>query len=346
LKIEFGKVSKKSVFVSDEFSHWGGSLVQSKDGLYHMLYSRWPKKLGWSWVVDSEIAHATSNSSLGPFVHKDISLERRGKEHWDGWCTHNPTVHQFGEKYYLYYMGNTGNGKLVGQPGKHKLNWEHRNQQRIGVAVAQSPNGPWTRHDSPLIDIGQNKEDPDSLMTSNPAVCQGPDGRFLFVYKAVGQELPAPKGGPVVHCVAIAESPTGPIVKQKRLVFSYEGERFPAEDPYIWYQSGKYRAIVKRIKHIKKKRAFSLVHYDSVDGLDWKPARHHEISDRSITWEDGTTEQFDHLERPQVWIEKGVPVALICAADRIDDNNVRHSFNLQIPLVVKEIESPRASVTQ
>ena len=61
-----------------------------------------------------------------------------------------------------------------------------------------------------------------------------------------------------------------------------EGERFPAEDPYIWYQDGRYRAIVKRIKHEGKKRLFLLVQYDSNDGFDWKPAKYHTISERII----------------------------------------------------------------
>ena len=44
-----------------------------------------------------------------------------------------------------------------------------------------------------------------------------------------------------------------------------------------------------------------------------------------------------HLERPQVYIEDGKPVALLCAADTLDENNVRHSFNVQIPLkIIKE----------
>ena len=136
LKIEFGSVSRKSVFVSDTQSIWGGSVVKGTDGKHHMLYSRWPTHLGWAWVTDSEIAHAVADNPLGPYKHKDIALERRGKEHWDGWCTHNPTVHKFGDKYYLYYMGNTGDGEVVGPPGKHKLNWQHRNNQRIGVALS------------------------------------------------------------------------------------------------------------------------------------------------------------------------------------------------------------------
>ena len=139
-----------------------------------------------------------------------------------------------------------------------------------------------------------------------------------------------PNGGPVVHCVATSDKPTGPFVKSPDPIFTFEGERFPAEDPYIWFQDGKYRAILKRIKHEGKRRVFSLVQCDSFDGIDWPLAKQHEISDRTVTWEDGSVEQFDHLERPQVVVENGVPVALACAADRIDQNEVRHSFNIQI----------------
>lgn len=336
LKISFGRVSRKSVFSSETWSHWGGSVVKGEDDRYHMLYSRWPKKLGWAWVTDSEIAHATAPTAFGPFEHQGVALPRRSNEHWDGWCTHNPTVHKFDGKYYLYHMGNTGDGEIVGYPGKQLLNWQHRNNQRIGVAVADDPSGPWTRLDSPVLDVSDDDTAADALMTSNPSVCQRPDGKILMVYKAVGKEFPMPNGGPVVHMVAIGDSPTGPFKKMRNPVFTFEGERFPAEDPYIWYQDGKYRAIVKRITHEGKKRVFSLVHYDSIDGIDWQPAKHHEISDRSITWEDGATEQLDHLERPQVVVEEGKPIALICAADRIDENNVRHSINVQIPLVVTQ----------
>lgn len=334
LQIEFGKVLRHSAFRSETNSIWGGSLVKGEDGLYHMYYSRWPKHLGWAWVTDSEIAHAVSESPFGPFRFKDVALPRRGRAFWDGWCTHNPTIHRFGDKYYLYYMGNTGDGKITGTPGKEKLNWGHRNNQRIGVAIAENPNGPWIRSDKPLVDITSNDDAIDSLMTSNPSICQRPDGGFLLVYKGVGKEFPMPNGGPVVHCIATSESPTGPVTKHDKPVFTFQGERFPAEDPYIWYQEGKYRAIVKRIKHTNKKRVFSLVQYDSKDGFDWKPSKHHEISERKVEWEDGKVQQFNHLERPQVYVENGIPVALLCAADTIDENRVRHSFNIQIPLKV------------
>jgi hypothetical protein len=133
---------------------------------------------------------------------------------------------------------------------------------------------------------------------------------------------------------AISNSPFGPFVKHDGLVFAFEGERFPAEDPYIWYQDGRYRAIVKRIKHEGQKRTFSLVQYDSEDGFDWRASKYHDISERIVEWNDGRQQQFTHLERPQVFLENGEPEALLCAADTLDANNVRHSFNIQIPLKI------------
>lgn len=332
-KIEFGKVAKKSVFSEEGMSIWGGSLVKGEDNLYHMFYSRWPKAPGWIWVSHSEIAHAVSDSPFGPFKFKDVALKVRGAEYWDGLCTHNPTIHKFNGKYYLYYMGNTGDLKIEGTPEKEELNWVHRNNQRIGVAVADSPSGPWKRFDKPVVDVSKDDNAHDALVTSNPSVCQTPEGKYLIVYKGVGKKFPLPNGGPVVHCVAIADSPTGPFVKREKLAFEIKGERFPAEDPYIWFQDGKYRAIVKRIKEIDKKRVFSLVQYESKNGFDWVPSKYHEISERKVQWEDGRVQQFTHLERPQVFFENGKAVALLCAADTIV-NKVRNSFNIQIPLII------------
>ena len=90
----------------------------------------------------------------------------------------------------------------------------------------------------------------------------------------------------------------------------------------------------------KEKRVFSLVQYDSKDGLDWKASKHHEISERIVTWENGRVQQFKHLERPQVYIENGEAIALMCAADTIV-NKVRHSFNIQIPLKVTKEDAKK-----
>ncbi len=49
-------------------------------------------------------------------------------EFWDADVTHNPNVLFHDGKYYLFYMGQFGDGKNYPM---------HRNHQRIGVAVAE-----------------------------------------------------------------------------------------------------------------------------------------------------------------------------------------------------------------
>lgn len=313
--------------VDEDWFIWGATMVRSKaDGKFHVFYSRWPRALGHSaWVTHSEIAHGVGTSPLGPFEFRDVALPARGAEQWDGLCTHNPTVHEFDGKYYLYYMGNTGDGKA-----QRGLNWIHRNNQRIGVAVADHPDGPWTRFDSPLIDVSSDPDAPDALMVSNPSVAVMPDGRYLMVYKAVAKQLPGVFGGPVVHLTAIADRPTGPFIKQLKPVFTAEGHMFPAEDPYVWTQDGCFYAIVKDMKGAFTPAGRSLVLFYSTDGMDWKLAKHPLVSGLEIKWADGTIQPVLHLERPQLYIENGSPRALLLAADTEEARG--HSFNVQIPL--------------
>ena len=313
-------------FINDTMFIWGGSLVKSElDQKYHMYYSLWPKKLGMgAWVTSSEVAHAISDSPFGPFEFKDIALPVRGSEFWDGMTTHNPTVHSYNGKYYLYYTGNTGDGKVTSP----KLNWVHRNNQRIGVAVADNPNGPWKRFDNPIIDISADTTAHDAQMMANPSVTQMPDGRYLMVYKAVARKRPQPFGGPVVHLTAIADNPEGPFVKQNKPIFTAENTDFPAEDPFVWYQDNCYYAIVKDMKGAFTNAGRSLVLFYSLDGLDWQLAKHPLVSTLNIKWKDGSEQKMKALERPQLYIENGKPVVLLCAVNE----TLGHSFNVQIPI--------------
>ncbi len=139
-------VPSGAVFESPDWCIWCGSAVRGDDGKCHLLYSRWPSKLGHNaWVTHSAVARAVADSSTGPYRHAEVVLPARGEKFWDGSCTHNPTILRVGKKFCLYYMGNVGDGVL---PPKG-VNWTHRNHQRIGVATADSPAGPWTRLDHP-----------------------------------------------------------------------------------------------------------------------------------------------------------------------------------------------------
>lgn len=86
----------------------------------------------------------------------------------------------------LYHMGNYGSGYWNNTPDDHMPSvkneewWINRNNQRVGVAVADDLNGEWKRFDKPLIYISG-----DLIMTSTPVASQRLDGKFLIVYKFV-----------------------------------------------------------------------------------------------------------------------------------------------------------------
>lgn len=313
---------------------WGGSMAKGDDSTYHLYYSRWKKEFTFNgWASHSEIAHATAPSAFGPWTHRDVALPKRGAAFWDGMCTHNPCVRKFGGRYYLYYMGNTGDGKVV-----KGLNWTHRNNQRIGVAVADSPDGPWKRFDKPLVDASPDKDAPDSLMVSNPAITQRPDGTYVMLYKAVGRKRPLPFGGPVVHLAATATSPEGPFAKNFSPLFTDGKANFPAEDPCLFTLSGKVYAVIKdQNGHFVAKKGRSLVLFEEDGRGGWKPAEHPFVTGTELRRVSGEIERLEYLERPQIYIEDGKPVALLCAAGPL---GMKDSFNVQIPLALPPPDAP------
>lgn len=328
-------------FVDPGYFVWCGSMTKGGDGKYYLFYSRWPQKEGFKgWVTHSEIAIAVSDKMTGPFKPVKVILPKREKGYWDSDVTHNPNIQKFGGKYYLYYMGNYGNKEW----------WNHRNHQRIGVAIASNPLGPWQRLDKPVLDVSLGKWD--HLMTSNPSVCKGKDGKYLIMYKGVG-EGEMPFGGKVLHGVAFSDSPTGPFTKSPNPIFQKEGVKFPAEDPFVWYQDRKYFAIVKDMHSVFIQQTStasvnnkinsnpdslstsiysskpSLVLFESENGTDWKLANNPLVSKIVLNWEDGTIQQVQLLDRPQLYIEKGKPRVLFCAV-RVSQNE---TFNVAIPLI-------------
>lgn len=261
---EIAPVPATAKFTDPIYQIWCGSMIEGDDGKFHLFYSRWPAALGHkAWVSHSEVAHAVANKPGGPYQHVDVTLPARSGNFWDGDCTHNPTVHRFDGKYYLYYMGTTAEAET--KPGV--MSMDHRNHQRIGVAVANSSAGPWKRFDHPLIDVG-NEDAHDAVMISNPSVTQRPEGGYLMVYKSVAKKLPAPRHGPVVHLTATSDSPTGPFIKQNKPIFTAEDCEFPAEDPYIWHQDDHYFAIVKDMKGHFTNAGQSLALFESPNGFD------------------------------------------------------------------------------
>lgn len=329
--IDFGKAMKPVPLTAKleekDYFVWGASPIKGDDGLYHLFYSRWKKEYGFNaWVTHSEIAHAVSENLFGPYKFKNVALSARDKKYWDGTTTHNPTVHKFNGKYYLYYMGNCGDGRNI----KDNLNWTHRNTQRIGVAVTSDLNGKWERCEKPLIDVSSDSTYSDCLLTSNPSITETPGGKYILIYKGVGLKHSLPFGGPVVHLAATSDSPIGPFVKEYKEIFTVKGSMFPAEDPYIWLQGKMFYAIVKDMNGEFTGIGRSLALFESKNGIDWVKSRKILVSGLDIIWENGYKQKVNNLERPQLYIENGIPKALFVAVS--PDSNFSHTFNVHIPL--------------
>jgi hypothetical protein len=313
-------------FSDPDWHIWCGAPTRTADGKCHLYFSRWPVAKGWAWATDSEIAYAVADQPQGPYRFVNVALPARGKDYWDGAVTHNPNILQKDGKFYLFYMGNNGNGKYQ----------THRNNQRIGVAVAEKPEGPWKRFDRPIIDISSDKSAFDSLCVTNPAAAVRPDGGILLIYKAVEYVEGKPMGGRVRYGAALADNPEGPYTKTVGNIFEADGAEATktwmlAEDPFIWFSrkyGNQYYAVARDVVGTFTGASGGIVLFQSADGLHWRPAEHPKVLDRRFLWADGKQSKTQ-LERPALLFDGEEPVALFGATS---GNLKTPSFNVQIPI--------------
>jgi alpha-L-fucosidase len=216
-------LSEENVFRSEEYFNLCSSIIKGDDGKYHLFYSRWPRKYSFlSWLTHSEVTHAVSDSPSGPWEYKETIMQSRGKGHWDAITVHNPKIKKFGGNYYLYYVStnmgdkNYSEEELVetARVGYSHPNWENylRPNQRTGVAVAESLNGPWKRMDQPLIE----PSGPITTLTVNPTITKGEDGKFYLIVK---DDKPGSRQRN--QAIAVSESPAGPFKILNKPVIDY-----------------------------------------------------------------------------------------------------------------------------
>lgn len=310
--------SKQYAFREDGYFVWCGTMFKHNDN-YYLVYSRWEQKEGFqAWVTHSEVCLAKADTMLGEFRHIKVlfgNSEKDGKRA----VYHNPTIMEYKGKFYLYFMMNEGTGDW----------WEHRNNQRIGVAYTDNPEGEWIKSEKPVIDISE--EGIDSLMTSNPTALVTEDDKILMVYKAVSKYGELPKGGKVLCGVARADSPLGPFVKDGKPVMENPENPWSVEDPYIWMEKGKYYALVKDFHGFFTKtegRAIAL--FTSENGHDWVCDTEHPLAlEPRIDLGDRSEDVF-YLERPQLYFEDGECKLLLLAC--MEKENDAVTYNIRIPL--------------
>lgn len=309
----------------DGYWVWCGSVIKGDDGKYHMFASRWPNTTPFSpyWLTNSEVVHAVSDTPGGPYKFSDVTLPARGEQYWDGQMTHNPAIRKYKDTYLLYYTGTTYTGKrpgpdfLIGETHEKKL--EAHIGEKIGLATSKSPYGPWKRLDKPILDTRPGTWE--QYLVSNAAPVVLKDGRVLLYYKGVTKLR--------VHAIglAVADRFDG---EYKRAYDEPLNMGIGAEDPFIWVEKGKYKALMldHERKYSKDKEIF---YATSDDGIRWQVPGEGIAISKNVLWADGKVRRVNSTERPHVLIENGKPTYVFFATGENKDGK-RYTWNMSIPL--------------
>ncbi|MBT29288.1 MAG: glycosyl hydrolase family 43 [Thalassobius sp.] len=285
---------------------WGTSPIKAPNGKTHVFFSRWPasKRMG-GWINSCEIAHAVADNPEGPFEYVETVLKPRAGM-WDATTCHNPTIKFIDGKYCLFHMGNS-NGKT--------------NTKRVGLAIADSLEGPWKRSDKPLLEAGEG-EVWDNHCTSNPSVIKHPNGQYWLYYKSwntldyENAKNPNIRGNRK-YGLAIADKLEGPYIKYEGnpiIDYSELGDNTQLEDAYVWIEEGKFKMIARDMGIYNHEVGLYL---ESDDGINWSKPQIGYLPVRDYIKEPpgpSHLRKYGRFERPQLLLENDKPTYLFVAS--------------------------------
>lgn len=277
-------------------STWGGEAIPDDQNPphWHLYAAGFSHNLNLgSWLTDSIVVHASSPNPFGPYTAIDVALGPRGNsshQYWDSLTEHNPAVQRAPDgTYLLYYMGSSRTSNIIHE--NFDCNSKPTSQpvcmQRVGLAVATSPNGPWKRRNFPILGVGPHGEW-DDLFTTNPTPHVFQNGSVLLIYKAHSIENP----GAMLTGVAYASNWTGPYVRSS----PSKPIDLPTncEDAGIYYS--KNMNVFRMILHC----GCNYQYVWSVDGINWKRTTSAQPY-CNVSYASGGFEKLKRRERPK-WL--------------------------------------------
>jgi len=303
------KPGEGGLLMPDGNTTWGGTVVEADDGTHHMYVAMMSNNLTLSsWLSRSVVAHAVSVSGpAGPFTFSDVALGPRGGDWWDAVTCHNPDAKRMPDgTYVIYYMGSTDHLN-----GSASLEFN----QRVGIAWSQSPYGPWTRSNMPVIPPGP-KGAWDDGFTTNPAPFVYPNGSVLVIYKARSMEQP----DQMLEGVAIADNFLGPYVKMT--------PDAPLDLDSNCEDAGIYRTndgVFRMLTHC----GCSGQYMWSLDGFTWKRTTPSVPFCHNVSYTDGSFGDLKTRQRPK-WVvgKDGVATHLLTGVNRPGDGGMGHTWTM------------------
>jgi len=288
----------------DGYYVWCNSPIEGDDGKIHVFFSRWIAKKGMGgWINGCEICHATSDQAEGPYQFIDVVLAPR-PGFWDATTCHNPSIKKVDDRYALFYMGN-GNGKT--------------NTKLIGLATANSLNGPWYRSDKPLLETGVEGAWDDHC-TTNPAFIKHDNGQYWLYYKSWNtKEYETGTGairGNRKYGLAIASTLEGPYTKYNGnpiIDFSSRGNNTQFEDAFVWRDKKRFKMLGRDMGIFNHENGIIM---ESKDGMKWnapKIAYYAASKYMELPPAPSHLKKWGRFERPQLLFLKGKPAYLFTA---------------------------------
>ena len=152
-------------------------------------------------IVDwdlADICYATSKDGFH-WQEQGVAVARAPKGSYGDRSLSTPDILAFGGRYYLYYQTFT-------------TIWQPNDCVNVSMAWADSPDGPWTRLERPVIEQGAAGEwDSCAIHDPYPLVYQG---KIWVYYKGAPRDK-SPGNLLRAQGVAIADIPEGPYVKSE-----------------------------------------------------------------------------------------------------------------------------------
>jgi len=162
--------------------------------LYYVWYSKGPKSSGYDatvWYATSLDGHTWTEKGMA------VGKGEPGSGSWDEASVFTPNILVAKGKYYLFFTAISANP--VNKP-----------DSQIGIAVADSPDGPWKKLASnPVIARGTDPKEFDSHVMDDACLIAR-DGKYWCYYKGrqIGKSAKQTQLG-----LAIADNPEGPYIK-------------------------------------------------------------------------------------------------------------------------------------
>ena len=181
---------------------------------YTKVYGRGPGYWGTVW-------YATSKDEGYNWEEQGEALGIGEKDMFDSQATFTPNILYANGRYYLYYTG------VKPTPANEKGEFENNSTTditAIGVAVSDSPDGPFIRvEQEPILKVSPEPDKFDSYRVDD-AVLMYRNGLYWLYYK--GRSRSHGHGGPghTQMGVAFSKDPEGPFTKLDKMILSESHE--------------------------------------------------------------------------------------------------------------------------